>query len=411
MSDLPDGWEWVETGSVTQVQGGIQKQPKRKPVANKYPFLRVANVPRGRLDLSDVHEIELFDGEIERYRLHPGDLLVVEGNGSPDQIGRAAQWHGEIDDCVHQNHLIRVRPSAAIDPSYLTYYWNAPRTTQYLRSVASSTSGLHVLTASKVRSVRIPLPPLHKQKAIVAAVEEQFSRLDSGIAALRDAGRRLAQLRDRGILSLISGTGKKLRLGEVADIRLGRQRSPKDHVGPNMVPYLRAANVTWHGLELADVKEMNFSSAEVATYGLRPGDVLVAEASGSASEVGKPALWHEELPVCCFQNTLLRLRSEALLPDYLYYVILALARSGTFARASKGVGIHHLSKSGLASVMVEVPALEAQRELVAEIRFQQEYFDQLGAALDAGLQRAAVLRSSILSAAFTGRLTVQKAFA
>jgi type I restriction enzyme S subunit len=95
MSDLPSGWEWIDAGSITQVQGGIQKQPKRRPVANSFPFLRVANVLRGRLDLGDVHEIELFDGEIERYRLQPGDLLVVEGNGSPDQIGRAAQWHGE----------------------------------------------------------------------------------------------------------------------------------------------------------------------------------------------------------------------------------------------------------------------------------------------------------------------------
>src|SRR5579863_8682809 len=111
MSDLPEGWEWVETGSIAEVQGGIQKQPKRKPVANMYPFLRVANVPRGRLDLSDVHKVELFDGEIERYRLRLGDLLVVEGNGSLEQIGRAAQWGGEIEDCVHQNHLIRVRPS------------------------------------------------------------------------------------------------------------------------------------------------------------------------------------------------------------------------------------------------------------------------------------------------------------
>jgi type I restriction enzyme, S subunit len=180
MSDLPEGWEWVTAGSVAEVQGGIQKQPKRRPIANRYPFLRVANVPRGRLDLSDIHEVELFNGEIERYRLQSGDLLVVEGNGSPDQIGRAAQWLGEIENCVHQNHLIRVRPTAAIDPRYLSYYWNASQTTNYLRSVASSTSGLYVLTASKVRSVRIPLPPLGEQLRIVAAIEEQFSRLDAG---------------------------------------------------------------------------------------------------------------------------------------------------------------------------------------------------------------------------------------
>ena len=405
MSDLPSGWEWVNTGSIAHVQGGIQKQPKRRPVANRFPFLRVANVPRGRLDLNEVHEIELFDGEIDRYRLQPGDLLVVEGNGSPDQIGRAALWHGEIQDCVHQNHLIRVRPTSAILPEYLAYYWNAPRTTEYLRSVASSTSGLYVLTASKVRSVRIPLPSVVEQERIVGAIEEQFSRLDGGMTALAAARRRLQRLRDHAITALIAGTGVKRPLGEVADIRLGRQRSPKDHIGPDMVPYLRAANVTWNGLDLTDLKEMNFTSSEVATYRLRRGDVLVSEASGSASEVGKPALWDENIPVCCFQNTLLRVRSEVMLPEYLYYIILALARSGTFARASKGVGIHHLSKSGLANIAVEVPPIDHQAALVKQIVEQQQHCADLEAAISLGFRRAGSLRSAILSAAFSGKLT------
>jgi type I restriction enzyme S subunit len=68
--------------SVATVQGGIQKQPRRRPILNKYPFLRVANVARGRLDLGEIHEVELFDGELARYHLEVGDLLVVEGNGA-----------------------------------------------------------------------------------------------------------------------------------------------------------------------------------------------------------------------------------------------------------------------------------------------------------------------------------------
>lgn len=102
MNRLPPAWSYARIDTIAQVQGGIQKQGKRRPVKNKYPFLRVANVLRGKLDLSEVHEVELFDGELERYRLKPGDLLVVEGNGSPDQIGRAAVWDGTIPDCVHQ---------------------------------------------------------------------------------------------------------------------------------------------------------------------------------------------------------------------------------------------------------------------------------------------------------------------
>src|SRR5690606_1400535 len=65
LPSVPDGWAWATLGQLTEIQGGIQKQPSRAPVANRYPFLRVANVARGQLKLDEVHDIELFDGELE----------------------------------------------------------------------------------------------------------------------------------------------------------------------------------------------------------------------------------------------------------------------------------------------------------------------------------------------------------
>ena len=175
---------------------------------------------------------------------------------------------------------------------------------------------------------------------------------------------------------------------------------------PSWDPYFTPLG-RWNGLDLTDVKQMNFAPSEVSTYRLQRGDVLVAEASGSASEVGKPAIWDENLPVCCFQNTLLRLRSEHLLPEYLYFVVLALARSGAFARASKGVGIHHLSKTGIANVMIEVPPVAVQRELVATIIEQQQRYAALDMAISMGLKRASCLRASILAFAYSGNLVTQ----
>jgi len=84
------------TADVADITGGLQKQPKRNPTGQTdgLPFLRVANVGRRTLDLTDVHRILVTDAERDRVTLRPGDLLVVEGNGSPDQIGRAALWQG-----------------------------------------------------------------------------------------------------------------------------------------------------------------------------------------------------------------------------------------------------------------------------------------------------------------------------
>jgi type I restriction enzyme S subunit len=164
--------EWYSLAEVTAIQGGIQKQQKRAPKKNAFPFLRVANVTARGLDLADVHNIELFDRELDRLRLRAGDLLVVEGNGSASQIGRAAIWDGSIEDCVHQNHLIRVRPQDVLLPEYLEAVWNSPQNRARLSEVASSTSGLHTLSVSKLKQLSIPVPTIERQRELVAAVSE-----------------------------------------------------------------------------------------------------------------------------------------------------------------------------------------------------------------------------------------------
>ncbi len=98
-------------------------------------------------------------------------------------------------------------------------------------------------------------------------------------------------------------------LSDIARVRLGRQRSPSRATGPNMRRYVRAANVRWHGISIADVKEMDFSQSEFETFRLFKGDILIVEGSGSATEVGKTAVWNNEVPDCCFQNTLIRVRA------------------------------------------------------------------------------------------------------
>ena len=162
LPDLPKGWCWASVEQIGEVQGGIQKQPSRLPASNAFPYLRVANVHRNRLDLSEIHKIELFGKELERLRLQPGDMLIVEGNGSKTEIGRSAIWGGEIENCVHQNHIIRVRFFAG-DSRYLNSYWNSPLGNGRVMELAASTSGLYTLSVAKVCSLPIPLPPFDDQ--------------------------------------------------------------------------------------------------------------------------------------------------------------------------------------------------------------------------------------------------------
>jgi type I restriction enzyme S subunit len=201
---------------------------------------------------------------------------------------------------------------------------------------------------------------------------------------------------------------ERVRLADVAEVRLGRQRSPKRATGDRMRPYLRAANVTWRGLDLSDVKEMDFTASESETYELRPGDLLLSEASGSPGEVGKPAQYQGEIDGCCFQNTLIRVRlPNGLLPDFYEYFFREQALNGRFAARSRGVGIHHLGAVGLSDWTAPVPPHAEQERIVAAI---EEAFSKLDAG-EAGLRTVRQvlkrMRDALLTAAVTGRLVPQ----
>ena len=175
---IPPHWQWVGVDQIGATQGGLQKSPARKPVRNHFPYLRVANVHRGRLLLDDLHRFELTPPELRKLRLETGDVLLVEGNGSRTEIGRCAVWNGEVEDCVHQNHIIRIRLGEGVLPQYIGIFLNSPIGQIAMQQAASSTSGLYTLSVSKVKRLPIALPPTAEQEAIVACVESNISSVD-----------------------------------------------------------------------------------------------------------------------------------------------------------------------------------------------------------------------------------------
>lgn len=199
------------------------------------------------------------------------------------------------------------------------------------------------------------------------------------------------------------------KLGTIAEVRLGRQRSPSRAVGPNMVPYLRAANVTWSGLDLGDVKSMDFNAAEVETYRLRSGDILLSEASGSASEVGKPAIYHDDSQLHCFQNTLIRVRSPEQLSQFLHLHFVKDALLGGFAKASRGVGIHHLGAEALTEWPIVLPPLEEQQRIADAVDSYLSRLDAATASLERAQAKLKAYRASVLKAAVEGRLVPTEA--
>jgi len=154
-------------GQMAKVSYGIQKCPANRPAVHARPYLRVANVQRGVLDLREIKYINVPDEEMPKLRLEVGDVLLCEGN-SPDLVGRGAIWRGEIPDCVHQNHVLRVRVDRErLIPEYVLAVINSSHGQAYFRSKAKRTTNLASINSKEVADLPVPeLSPVRQQDVL-----------------------------------------------------------------------------------------------------------------------------------------------------------------------------------------------------------------------------------------------------
>lgn len=164
------------------IQYGLTVSPERRKRDEPIPYLRVANVLRGHLDLAEIKSVGKLPGD-NAYQLLAGDVLVVEGHANPEQIGRAAIWNDERSEMYHQNHLIRVRCATSLNPEYLCLLVNSLHGQAYFRSRAKSTSGLSTINSTVVKQYSLPVPTPTMQLGMI----EKFS---AGRLLLQEAENR-----------------------------------------------------------------------------------------------------------------------------------------------------------------------------------------------------------------------------
>lgn len=194
---LPAGWCWASLNQITEIVGGVTKGQKisdQNPT-REVPYLRVANVQRGYLDLAEIKRIRARESEIDMLLLKPGDILFTEG-GDRDKLGRGWVWSGEIDECVHQNHVFRARPiSPLLQSEIISWSGNSYGQAWFLKAGKQSVN-LASINLTVLRSFPVPLPPSAEQETIVAAVQAQLSvveQLEAGIDAKLQSAQALRQ--------------------------------------------------------------------------------------------------------------------------------------------------------------------------------------------------------------------------
>ncbi len=172
---LPEGWAWARLDALAAIKGGITVDKKRQdPTARNVPYLRVANVQRGYLDLAEVKLIDAPEAEIKELRLLPGDILFNEG-GDRDKLGRGWIWEGQLPECIHQNHVFRARPFAVEVSSKLVSWWGNTFGRDYFIREGKQTTNLASINLTKLSALPVPLPPLAEQSRMAEEIERQLS--------------------------------------------------------------------------------------------------------------------------------------------------------------------------------------------------------------------------------------------
>jgi type I restriction enzyme S subunit len=449
----------VKLSELAEISGGITKNSKRSALPIQRPYLAVANVYANRLDLEKVGTIGVNEVELGRSELKDGDLLVVEGNGSLSQLGRVALWRDEIKGCLHQNHIIKVRPGEQVESKWILYWLMSSAGRRAIEAVGSSTSGLHTLSLSKVSSLPTPLASKEVQYKAIAYIELHLSRLDETVATLEAIRAKLKQARASILKAAVEGRlvdakptlhdgqlgGQTLTSVEVGDpdrsstagklskktvsfnvpadvasaplphgwrwttvdqesIFLKYGTSAKCGSDPDGVPVIRMGNIQDGAVVMDSIKYLPFDHAEFPDQLLTRGELLFNR-TNSSDLVGKTAVFHgSQLHACASYIIRVKLK-DTVLPELVAYNLNGPSgRAWAQAVASQQVGQANINSQKLRAFYFALPPFEAQERIIAEVERRFSVLDHVEATVQASLARCALLRQAILKRAFEGRL-------
>lgn len=180
LPELPEkNWCRATMEQVGDIIGGVTKgRDLKEREIIELPYLRVANVQRGYIDTTIMKTIQVPLDEVRRYLLEKGDIVLTEG-GDPDKLGRAAIWEGQIENCIHQNHIFRVRIiTGDVSSQWLSYYTNSEHGKTYFLNAGKQTVNLASINLTQLKSFPLSIPPLAEQEQIALLVEERLSIID-----------------------------------------------------------------------------------------------------------------------------------------------------------------------------------------------------------------------------------------
>lgn len=395
-----------------EVRVAIQPRPGRR-----YELYSVPAFGSGSPEIIDGREIKSAKRSVE-----VGDILICKINPRINRIWRVQEPKEPIEQIASPEYLI-FRPLDPAMADYLMWYCRSPLFRDWLTSHVEGVTGSHTRVKSPVVLRHpVPVPPIDEQRKIVAAIEEQLSRLEAAKADLASAGRRLqtlgSALLSSALLQLPAQAGESspetglplrwtwMRIGSFLREPLRNGHSATASGNGLGVRTLTLTAVTKRHFSETHTKLTSADPERVKDLWLRAGDLLI-ERSNTPDLVGTAALYEGPDGFSIFPDLLIRIRPDGrVLPAYLEVVLRAPATRAYFRKVAKGISgsMPKIDQRDIEALWVPVPPVDEQTAIVTAVRGQFEVLDRLADVIRKALKRAERFRAALLASAFTGNL-------
>ncbi len=428
LGEIPAHWEVKRLKFIAYIQSGVAKGRDlggRNIV--ELPYLRVANVQDGYLDLSDIAKITVGKDEVERYLLRAGDVLMNEG-GDYDKLGRGAVWQGQIEPCIHQNHVYAVRPHKGIDPYWINTVTLTSYAKHYFILKSKQSTNLASISSSNLKKLPVVIPPVSECKAIAFFLDSETAKID----ALITKKERLIELLQEKRTAIISHAVTKGLDPSVALKDSGVNLYPsvpmhwtilrlrylckKVADGPHFSPayveegegimFLSARNVKVDGWSLDDAKYVSEEDYREFCKRIVPevGDILYTKGgtTGIARVVDLTVPFQVWVHIA-----VLKLKQEKVNPYFLAYVLNSAACYGQSQLYTRGATNNDLGLTRLINIVLAIPPKAEQQQIVTYLDRETAKIDALIAKIREGIEKLKEYRTALISAAVTGKIDVR----
>lgn len=432
---LPDHWAIVRLKYVASIQSGLTLgKDFGSRLLKSRPYLRVANVQDGFLDLSEITYINVPPEDIPRYELRVGDVLMTEG-GDFDKLGRGYVWEGQIDGCLHQNHVFAVRPHGkSLLSRFLANVLTSSVGKHYFTSTAQQTTNLATTNRTKLADFNLPLPPIDTQKRIVAFLDCKTAEIDTLIAKKQ----RMIDLLQEKRQALISEAVTKgldpnvpMResgiewLGKVpkhwAVERLKFRMTGIEQGWSPQCENTRAEPGEWGVLKVGCMNSGIYEESEnkalpvdlppLPELEVKVGDVLMSR-SNTVELVGAVGIVDKTQGRILLCDKLYRIAfaKDRLHPEYAVHLLRSRAARLQIERDASGASpsMKNISNEVVSNMAFAFPPLEEQMTIA-------QFIDASGASLLGLIRQISVqldklreYRQTLISAAVTGKIDVRK---